>query len=206
MPLFRIHLIVLSLITALAALHAGLPWAFPVMDNSPAMSKSLVSLPASPHPVRQEVPGYSRDEFGAGWSTIGACSTREFIMVETFPTAEGCTASGQAIDYYTGDQLSAEDVEIDHILALSAAWDLGAHTWDSYTRREFANDPLNLIAVEASINREKSDLLPSQWLPPNRSTRCMYVTRLAAVAARYQLALPAKEQNIMRQQCPPWHR
>lgn len=90
-------------------------------------------------------------------------------------------------------------VEIDHVFPLSAAWDMGAWGWDNKRKAEFANDPLNLVATDKALNQAKSDSLPSEWLPP--ANRCDYARRLAAVARKYELALPAADVRTMRRQC-----
>lgn len=163
-----------------------------------------------PAPQRLKVLGYDRDHFGPGWAMHpSGCTTREEILASTFD-APGCAPTEptttpqpkvRVIDPYTGHELTADDVEIDHVFPLSAAWDLGAHSWDDPTRLRFANDPANLIATSSVANREKSDQLPSEWIPPLRSARCAYATRLAAVAHEYRLALPQADRKAMRAQC-----
>ena len=105
------------------------------------------------------------------------------------------------LDALDPEDLVADEVEIDHVFPLSAAWDLGAHSWDDARRLAFANDPRNLVAVHRSVNQQKSDQLPAQWLPPDPAARCWYVQRLAEVAAVYGLALPGEDARVMRAQC-----
>ena len=45
-----------------------------------------------------------------------------------------------------GNQIGAA-VQIDHIVPLALAWDLGARNWTDEMRVRFANDPANLLAV-----------------------------------------------------------
>src|SRR4051794_29366195 len=42
-----------------------------------------------------------------------------------------------------------DTVDIDHVVALSNAWQTGAFGWDIGKRAAFANDPLNLLAVDS---------------------------------------------------------
>ncbi len=58
--------------------------------------------------------------------------------------------SGKNIDFVFGASL----VDIDHVVALSNAWQTGAFQFTSEIRLQFANDPLNLLAVSASLNRQ----------------------------------------------------
>lgn len=180
------YLAALSCITALVI--AWYAWPFPRFDVSTV-------------PARTELPGYDRDEFG-GWQPNGACTTREAIMEnqasEDF--ADCRPQSGTMYDPYAGEMISATSpIEVDHIFPLSAAFDMGAVEWDQDTKRRFANDPLNLVATSRELNQEKSDSLPSEWLPP--ANRCDYSRRLAEIARKYELPLPRADVRAMRRQC-----
>lgn len=164
----------------------------------------------APVAQRQRVLGYDRDEFGHGWgrAETSACTSREIaIQAQTSAaTVTGCrTSGGQLHDPYSNGEIDLSapgaEIEVDHVFPLSAAWDLGAYLWEPATRRDFANDPLNLVVTSKENNQNKSDQLPAAWLPPSGSARCWYVTRLAAVAAKYQLQLPQRDLEVMKHQC-----
>ena len=55
---------------------------------------------------------------------------------------------------------SPSEAQIDHVVALSNAWQMGADLWTDEMRTEYANDPLNLLVTIASLNRQKSDSTP----------------------------------------------
>lgn len=151
-------------------------------------------------PERITVTGYSRDNFGSGWGSDGACTVREAILITWYGTGEEpCSAADVHIqDPYTGDLLQVSETDIDHIYPLAAAWDFGAYGWDVGKRIQFANDPVNLIPVDAGINRAKSDLTPAEWLPDNA---CDYSTRYAAVALEYQLPVSVGDWEAMHDSC-----
>ena len=142
--------------------------------------------PVEPVPQRVRIIGYDRDQMFGTWLP----GVRESVV----------EASG-ATDPYSGEPLDLSTAEVDHILPLSAAWDLGAHSWTALERIEFANDPANLVLVNRAENQQKSDQLPSQWLPTNRSVRCWYVGRLFDVAAAYELPLPEQDIRAGRRSC-----
>ena len=56
-------------------------------------------------------------------------------------------------------------VQIDHVVALSDSWQKGAQQWDAAKREAFANDPLNLLAVDGPLNQQKGDGDAATWLP-----------------------------------------
>lgn len=141
-------------------------------------------------PQRVRVTGYARERSFGGWQS----GVREAVVD---------AAGGH--DPYSGDVLDYENAEVDHILPLSAAWDLGAHSWSAAERIRFANDPANLILVNRKANQAKSDLLPSQWLPSERGARCWYVGRVFTVAAAYELPLPEADIRAGRRSCGFWN-
>lgn len=63
----------------------------------------------------------------------------------------------------------------------------------------FANDPLNLLAVDAGANRSKGDGDTATWLPPNKAYRCTYVARQVAVKKKYKVWVTAAERDAMVQ-------
>ncbi len=104
--------------------------------------------------------------------------------------------SGRTIDFVRGDSTSS-DVQIDHVVALSDAWQKGAQGWDGAKRTAFANDPLNLLAVDGSANSQKGAGDAATWLPPNRAFRCEYVARQVAVKSEYGLWVTQAEHDAI---------
>ncbi|MDO5098922.1 MAG: HNH endonuclease family protein [Corynebacterium sp.] len=190
---------------------ATLILAFLELPPAGRLSPNLADVPQ----IRQRstVIGYDRKLFGDGWAhnPVTACSTRQDVLRSQLTAVgkpAGCRSVVVGICPYSNNQISSDPevapgdpIEVDHIFPLAAAWDMGAFAWPEETRIAFANDPLNLVAVSAKENRSKSDLLPSDWLPPARSNRCWYVNRLTEVAAKYNLFLSTADVTIMRRQC-----
>ena len=163
--------------------------------------------------------GYERSQFGDGWGDIGTCDTRNFILIrdlrnETFRTSPACTvATGTLVDPYTLKTIyfvrgvsTSLAVQIDHVVALSDAWQKGAQKLTYARRVAFANDPLNLLAVDGPTNGSKSDSDAASWLPPNRGYWCSYVARQVAVKAKYKLWMTSAEKarisQILTSKCP----
>lgn len=154
--------------------------------------------------------GYSRSQFGNGWADAGACDVRNLILARDMKevrtvSAENCTVvSGVLVDPYTAQTIAftkgastSDDVQIDHVVALSDAWQKGAQQLSEQERRLFANDPLNLLAVEGKANNNKSDSDAASWLPPNKAYRCRYVARQIAVKQKYLLWVTQAEHAAM---------
>lgn len=152
---------------------------------------------------------YAREQFGAGWATVDACDMRQFILARDLEPEvldqDGCTVlSGTLNDPYTAKIIAfkrgagtSDDVQIDHVVALSDAWQKGAQMLDVAERTEFANDPLNLLAVDGPTNQKKSDSDTASWLPPNKDYRCRYVARQIAVKAKYHLWVTQAEHDAI---------
>jgi hypothetical protein len=109
--------------------------------------------------------------------------------------------AGQLIDPFSGKLItfsaSGNSIDIDHVVALSNAWQTGAVYFDKSKRTLLANDPLNLLAVDAKLNRKKGDGDAATWLPPNKAFRCEYVARQVAVKAKYGLWVTKAEKAMM---------
>ncbi|MER6343406.1 HNH endonuclease family protein [Streptomyces sp. NPDC001595] len=162
-------------------------------------------------PVKGRAPktGYDRDRFGSPWADTDSndCGTRDDILQRDlsgvrFSDGECEVASGTLDpDPYTGRDVDfvrgRSQVDIDHVVALSDAWQKGAGKWDPSKRIAFANDPLNLIAVDAGTNRAKGDGDTATWLPPNKDYRCTYVAAQVAVKKKYGLWVTSAEKSAM---------
>ncbi len=111
--------------------------------------------------------------------------------------------SGRVDSPYSGSSYdfvrNPTNTDIDHVVALSDAWQSGASGWDAQKKIAFANDPLNLLAVESTLNRQKGDGDAATWLPPHKPYRCEYVARQVTVKAKYGLWVkPAEAEAIER--------
>lgn len=165
--------------------------------------------------------GYERELFGQAWSddvTVelghNGCDARNDILRRDLVNTEikegtyGCVVltgtlhdpySGETIDFVRGQSTSSE-VQIDHIVALSDAWQKGAQQWDEQTRRNFANDPINLRAVKGRLNSQKGAGDAATWLPPQREHRCEYARDIIHVKSEYGLWVTAAEKEALHTQ------
>lgn len=173
--------------------------------------KALALLAALP--VRERAPraGYARDQFGPAWADTdrNGCDTRNDVLRRDLHEAaveagtRNCViVAGRLADPYTGAEIAfakgrASHVDIDHVVPLADAWTKGAAAWPIQKRAALANDPLNLLAVDASANRSKKDADAAEWLPPRREFHCAYVARQVAVKAKYGLWVTAAEREAM---------
>ncbi len=152
--------------------------------------------------------GYARAQFGDGWSRQGLCDTRNIIlerdMTDTIVDDNCKVQSGKLSDPYTGESIlfhrgeNSNAVQIDHVVALSDAWQKGAQQLSFIERVILANDPLNLLAVDGPANQQKSGSDAASWLPSNKSFRCQYVARQIAVKQKYRLWVTTAEKSAMR--------
>ena len=159
--------------------------------------------------------GYKRTEFYNGWPDIEGCNLRQRILKrdfgETAKLDEKCNVvAGKFYEPYTGEEIHSrqeisKQVQIDHVVALSDAWQKGAQYKSAEERLKIATDPLNLIAVQAAANQQKLDGDAATWLPKNKSFRCQYVARQISVKYKYSLWVTESEKEAMRkilETCP----
>jgi len=164
--------------------------------------------------------GYDRDKFGYAWMDTAdgvplarnGCDTRNDLLKlhgrnVQFRTGSDCVViSMDLYDPYTGKDIAwrkakATEVQIDHVVPLSYAWQMGAARWSKEKRQRLANDVLNLLPVSGSTNSAKGDSGPASWLPPSKSIRCSYSVRFAQVALKYELPVISPDKTMMLKQC-----
>ncbi|NBO51773.1 MAG: HNH endonuclease [Actinobacteria bacterium] len=153
--------------------------------------------------------GYSRAQF-PHWSDLdrNGCDSRNEILkrdltqiVFKVGTKDCKVLSGVLQDPFSNKLLTFTTaksvVDIDHLVALSNAWQTGAAYFDKGIRTQIANDPINLLAVDAKLNRQKGDGDAATWLPPNKAFRCEYVSRQVEVKAKYSLWVTPPERDAI---------
>ncbi len=159
---------------------------------------------------RAPLTDYSREAFGTAWSDVNdnGCDTRNDILRRdlTAKTVQDCVVlegvlqdpySGQRVRFTRGPVTSL-DVQIDHVVALSNAWQTGASYWSAEERETFANDRRNLLAVRGDLNLQKGDGDAATWLPPRKAFRCDYVAIQVLTKQRYDLWVTAAEKAAMQ--------
>ena len=155
--------------------------------------------------------GYDREQqFYKSWPSIDGCSLRQKIIKRDLgDTAvlgdDNCTVlSGEFDEPYTGSHMIfyqksdlSKGLQIDHVVALSDAWQKGAQNLTQGERYALATDPLNLLAVDSKANQNKSDGDAATWLPPNKKFRCAYVARQVSVKYKYHLWVTQAERDMI---------
>ncbi|AZG48061.1 hypothetical protein D7316_04674 [Gordonia insulae] len=190
----------------------------PTTLSAPAADRSLAKLETLAVKGRAPKTGYSRDQFGQSWTddvTVAGghngCDTRNDILrrdlapIVLKPGSNGCAVlSGTLDDPYTATRIqfmrgktTSSAVQIDHVVALSDAWQKGAQQLSPMERRNFANDPRNLQATDGAANQQKGAGDAATWLPSNKSYRCVYVTRQIDVKSIYRLWVTQAEKDAM---------
>jgi hypothetical protein len=218
---FPLALIAAVIVVALLAAHTRPSTASRLRGRDAAALAQLRTLPVVP--ARVHHPGYQRGcrpgqscSFGPAWTDHTAapgghngCDTRDDILrsqlrAVTYRPGSRCVVVGGLLhDPYTAAVITfskahAAAVQIDHVVPLALAWDLGAYAWPQARREQFANDEhLELLAVAGPANAAKRDAGPGQWMPPNRAWRSAYAARYVAVLAAYKLPVTAADLHAL---------
>ena len=206
------------MLQVVAALAASLiVAASPVAADPPAATEAMATLATLEIKGRAPKTGYDRSLFGESWTDDVAvaggrngCDTRNDILrrdlvdVVLKPGSNDCAVlSGILNDPYTGTTAEfvrgprSGEVQIDHVVALSDAWQKGAQQLDEVRRRDFANDPANLQATIGWVNQQKGDGDAATWLPPNVAYRCTFVTRIVDIKSNYGLWVTQAEYDAI---------
>jgi hypothetical protein len=200
----------IALIISVGVLGVSQPIA-DAAESKPGFAVAL--LETVPVKGRAAKTGYSRDMFGQSWADVdrNGCDTRNDILkrdltsiVYKSRTRDCVVLSGTLSDRYSGESINfvrgnvtSMEVQIDHVVALSNAWQTGAFQLTLAQRTALANDPLNLFAVKGRLNSQKGDGDAATWLPPLKNFRCAYVAQQIAVKAKYSLWVVAPEKAAM---------
>lgn len=119
--------------------------------------------------------GYDRDEWSHWLDSDGDCMNRrhEVFLAQSIGnvrlSSDGCRVlGGEWTGPYTGTRyMDPSDLDIDHVIPLAWAHARGGAAWSPAQKAAFANDPVNLLAVDDGLNQSKGARGPSKWLPTN---------------------------------------
>ena len=183
---------------------------------TPRFDSARAQLAALPIKSWDRAQDFKRYRFGQAWSDDvnvefghNGCNTRDDILrrdLANLVVRPGtCYAqSGTLHDPYTGTTIdfvrgpdTSDSVEIDHVVSLADAWYKGARLWDAQRRLDFANDPINLLAVSPKANFDKAFRDAASWLPPNQAFQCDFVARQVNVKTVYGLWVSSNEKQAM---------
>jgi len=178
----------------------------PATNSQAATTDALTALNKLEVKGRAAKTGYTRAQF-PHWSDPdrNGCDARNDILKRDLTditykegTRDCKVIAGQLLDPFSGKVITFSTtkvvIDIDHVVALSNAWQTGAAYFDKALRTQIANDPLNLLAVDSKLNRQKGDGDAATWLPPSKRFRCAYVARQVAVKGKYKLWVTKPEK------------
>ena len=181
----------------------------PATNSQAATTDALTALNKLEVKGRAAKTGYTRAQF-PHWSDPdrNGCDARNDILKRDLTdisykagTRDCKVIAGQLLDPFSGKVITFSTtkvvIDIDHVVALSNAWQTGAAYFDKALRTQIANDPLNLLAVDSKLNRQKGDGDAATWLPPNKSFRCEYVAKQIAVKTKYKLWVTSTEKEAI---------
>jgi hypothetical protein len=218
----RIIIVLMSLLIFVVAIIINTPTTknqnntIKTADRNIQTNKAIAALDKLAIKGRAPKTNYSRAQFGEKWIVINGCDMRNIILnrdMTEVAIGEKCEVirgilndpySGKIIYFIRGTNTSSA-VQIDHVVALSDAWQKGAQQLSLTKRIELANDPLELLAVSGQANTQKSDGDAATWLPSNKSFRCSYVSRQIAVKYKYELWMTQAEHDsiyTILKKCP----
>jgi len=144
----------------------------------------------------------------------GDCqNTRAKILIRdnigqlTFKDNRNCfVARGHWVDPYSGKHFTkASKVDVDHIVPLAHAHLSGGFNWTWKKKRDFANDPLNLLVINEKTKRANAKNGPEYWKPANRDYWCEYSRKWSEVKAKYGLKISSKEKRVLKDMSATCH-
>lgn len=178
-------------------------------DPSPDAQVVLAQLDALPVAGLAPAAGYDPALFGTGLAGPDGdgCGPFDEVLARdlTSTVLDGCVvASGTLTDPYTGTQLAythdgdaSSTVAVDHVVSPEAAWRTGAQEWTPGKRAAFADDPANLLAVDAATAAARGGADAVGWLPPDTKFGCQYVAGQILVKLEYGLWVTPAEHDAI---------
>ena len=190
-----------------APVAAATVTASPAANASPTTlaADELASLAKLPIKGLAPMTGYSQAQFGPAWPELAGCDARNRVLARdlTKTTLQGSciVKTGILVSPYSGATINfganPAAVQVDDVVALADAWQTGAQTWTAAKREIFANDLLDLLAVDAASAKQKGDADAATWLPSNKLFQCDYVETQVDVKTRYGLWVTQAEHDAI---------
>jgi len=85
--------------------------------------------------------------------------------------------------YYSLVPVPVGALQLDHIVPIAYTDKHGGSSWPENIKRQFMNDPENLVLVLPNINASKGDKPPSQWLPAHHQSE--YLAAWRKICGKY---------------------
>ncbi len=192
----------------------------PLVPLGPAAASRAALAALAVVPARPHVAGYDRScgsghtcVFGPAWSDdVDVADGHDGVDTRTDVIRRDRGSAAVLRDPYSGRATTT--IQIDHLVPLAAAWDLGARTWPARERLDFANDPRELLSVSAAENQLKSDEIPGDWagclrapgpcehaVPavwfPRPGIRCALAERYVLVCRTYSLTVTVADRRSL---------
>ncbi|HLT22368.1 MAG TPA: DUF1524 domain-containing protein [Bacteriovoracaceae bacterium] len=150
---------------------------------------------------------YKRKDWQSRWADDdkNCRDTRAEILIErslvpvTFTNKKKCRVRfGEWKDYYYPEIIKdAKMIDIDHLVPLYEAHKSGGSSWSKLKRKEFANDPDNLVITSRTTNRQKGANTLKNWLPMNIKYACRYYYQWMSIKKKYELKISDEEINSL---------
>ncbi|MES2800987.1 MAG: HNH endonuclease family protein [Bdellovibrionota bacterium] len=160
---------------------------------------------------------YDRDNQFGDWirpdkticlNTRGVVLKRDSIV--DISVNEKCTVTaGNWFDPYTNQTYNdADDIQIDHVVALKNAYMTGAHTWNKAKRCLYSNylgNKFHLLAVNGTENMKKSDKSPLEYIPPTKAYLCEYLRNWLQIKYIWNLKMTPREVTAIESEIKANH-
>jgi len=179
----------------------------PSAEEVAAAQATLAELKVTPE---NDGAYYDRaEQFGRSFETgvVGRLEHRD-IPQATFnnPAPQARAIGGSFIDPYTGESVtvvqgSRTDTDVDHIVPLHEVVQSEdpSRPLSQSQRVSIANDFENLQIVGSSVNREKGDKDPGEWMPSNGASHLRYAIATIDVKSKYGLTIDRAEHDALAQ-------
>lgn len=148
---------------------------------------------------------YARADYRHWITQNGSCDTRDMILKNAGFASNPRTCAGIEkpgfvyTEPYSGKKVSnPKKLDIDHTIPLEYVNQHGGAAWDPQRKQQFANDFSQLVAVDASANRQKGSKGPGDWMPDNKGDHCRYATIWVDTASKYSVSITQKDKDALK--------
>jgi len=140
---------------------------------------------------------YDRDAFGS-WLDVDRDGRNMRHEILSFAESLDGGQDIWYLPYSNCYESKSRVIDIDHVVPLRHAYGTGAADWYSVKKKQFANDPLNLVVTHRSVNRSKGSRAPHEWMPPFKRYHCQYLYRWRTIKDKYGLSYSSDERKFLK--------